>query len=129
VAKEEPFSLIYAPVVHQQSSAGWWRGGQPVKTVSAAKIAAQFNDYLEASQDQPVLVTRNGKPVAVLLAVENQADADQLVEGRARSLRSILQEAHKQLQQGKGIPHEQFWREVEQSRRAKRQGSRRLKKA
>ena len=90
-----------------------------MKTVSAAKIAAQFNDYLEASREQPVLVTRNGKPVAVLMAVQNQAEAEQLALGRVRPLRSILQEAHEQIQQGGGIPHDQFWRELEQSRRAK----------
>jgi prevent-host-death family protein len=100
-----------------------------VKTVSAAKIAAQFNDYLEASREQPVLVTRNGKPVAVLLAVQDQAEAEQLARGRVRSLRSILQEGHEQIQQGKGIPHDQFWREVEQSRRTKQQAPRRGKKA
>jgi prevent-host-death family protein len=99
-----------------------------VKTVSAAKIAAQFDEYLDASREQPVLVTRDGKPVAVLVAVENQAEAKKLVRARARPLRSILQTAHKQLQQGKGIPHEQFWEEVEQSRRAKRKASGRGKK-
>jgi prevent-host-death family protein len=91
-----------------------------MKTASAAKIAAQFNDYLEASREQPVLITRNGKPVAVLLAVQDKAEAEQLASGRLRSLRSIFEEAHEQLQQGGGIPHDQFWREVEQSRRAKR---------
>jgi prevent-host-death family protein len=100
-----------------------------VKTVSAAKIAARFNDYLEASREQPVLVTHNGKPVAVLFAVQNQAEAEQLARGRVRSLRSVLQEAHEQIQQGAGIPHDQFWREVERSRRAKRQASGRGKKA
>lgn len=100
-----------------------------MKTVSAAKIAAQFNDYLEASREQPVLVTRNGKPVAVLLAVQNQAEAEQLARGRVRSLQSILQEAHEQIEQGRAIPHDQFWREIEQSRRAKQQASGRGKKA
>ncbi len=55
-----------------------------VKTVSAAKIAAQFNEYLHASREQPVLVTRNGKPVAVLMAVQNQAEAEQLASVRMR---------------------------------------------
>src|SRR5437588_634470 len=76
----------------------WRGGGSPVKTVSAAKIAAEFNVYLEASREQPVLVTRNGKPVAVLLAVQDQAEAEHLAQSRVRSLRSILQEAHEQLQ-------------------------------
>jgi prevent-host-death family protein len=90
-----------------------------VKTASAAKIAAQFNDYLEASRDQPVLITRNGKPVAVLLAVQDKADAEQLAVGRSRSLRSVFQEAHEQIEKGDGIPEDQFWQQVAQTRRAK----------
>ena len=46
-----------------------------MKTASAAKIAAQFADYLETSREQPVLTTRNGKPVVMLLAVQDRADA------------------------------------------------------
>jgi prevent-host-death family protein len=97
-----------------------------MKTASATKIAAQFHEYLEASRDQPVLITRNGKPVAVLVAVHDKAEAEQLAVRRSRSLRSIFEEAHEQLQQGRGIPHDEFWRQVEQSRRKKRpKGSRR----
>jgi prevent-host-death family protein len=91
-----------------------------MKTVSAAKVASQFNAYLEASREQPVLVTRNGKPVAVLLAVQDKAEAELLASGRPRSLRSVLREAAEQIEKGGGIPHDQFWREVEQARRAKR---------
>ena len=91
-----------------------------MKSASAAKIAAHFDDYLEASREQPVLVTRNGKPVAVLLAVQDKAEAEQLASGRSRSLRSVLEEGHEQIQKGDGIPNAQFWREVEESRRAKR---------
>jgi prevent-host-death family protein len=99
-----------------------------VKTASAAKIAAQFNDYLEASREEPVLITRNGKPVAVLFAVQDKAEAEQLAVSRTRSLRSIFEEAHEQIQKGSGVPHDQFWREVEQ-RRAKRPAPSRRRRA
>jgi prevent-host-death family protein len=98
-----------------------------VRTASAAKIAAQFDEYLEASRDQPVLITRNGKPVAVLLAVHDKAQAEQLAVRRSRSLRSIFEAAHEQLQRGGGIPHDEFWRQVAQSRRAKRSKTSRRK--
>jgi prevent-host-death family protein len=99
-----------------------------VKTITAAKIAAQFNDFLEASRDQPVLITRNGKPVAILLAVQDKAEAEQLACRGSRSLRSVFEEAHQQIQNGGAIPQDQFWREVEQSRRAKRPAPSRDKK-
>ncbi|NUQ62846.1 MAG: type II toxin-antitoxin system prevent-host-death family antitoxin [Pirellulales bacterium] len=100
-----------------------------MKSASAAKVAAQFNDYLEASREQPVLVTRNGKPVAVLVAVENRTEAEQVASGRPRSLHSVLEEGHRQVEEGRGIPHAQFWHEVEQLRRAARPTSPRRKKA
>jgi hypothetical protein len=43
-------------------------------------------------------------------------------------LRSLFEQAHEQIQQGKGIPHDQFWREFAQVRAAKQKGSTRRKK-
>jgi prevent-host-death family protein len=91
-----------------------------VKTASAAKIAAKFNDYLEATRNQPVLITRIGKPVAVLLAVHDKAEAEKLALRGPRTLRSVFEEAHEQLQRGGGIPRDEFWRQVEKTRRGKR---------
>jgi prevent-host-death family protein len=99
-----------------------------VKTVSAARIAAQFNEYLKASRKEPVLITQNGKPVAVLLAIQDKDEAKQLAGGMSRSLRSIFEEAHNQLEQAGGIPEDQFWREVEERRRAKQPPSGRSKR-
>lgn len=91
-----------------------------MKTATAAKIAAQFDDYLEASRKQPVLVTRGGKAVAVLVAVQDKAEAEEVAARRSRSLRSVLAEGHEQIQKRGAIPHAQFWREVEEQRRSKR---------
>jgi prevent-host-death family protein len=99
-----------------------------MKSASATKIAARFNDYLKASREQPVLITRNGKAVAVPLAVQDKTHAEKLAVERSRSLRSIFKEAHEQIRKGQGIPHDQFWREVERSRRAKRTVSARGKR-
>lgn len=95
-----------------------------MKSASARKIAAHFNDYLEASREQPVLITHNGKPVAVLLSVHDKAEARQLAASRRRPLRSIFEEAHEQLQSGGAIPEDEFWRQVEQLRRSRRPRSR-----
>ena len=88
-----------------------------MRTASAAQVAAEFYAYLKASREQPLVVTHHGKPVAVLVAVRDDAEAERLASGRLRSLRSVFEEAHEQLQKGGGIPHDQFWREVAQARR------------
>ena len=99
-----------------------------MKTASAAKVAAQFDNYLAASQEQPVLVTRNGKPVAVLMAVRDKREAEKLAASPQRSLRSIFKEAHEQIEQSGGIPHEEFWKQVAQSRSAMRKPSARSRR-
>jgi antitoxin (DNA-binding transcriptional repressor) of toxin-antitoxin stability system len=68
-----------------------------------------------------VLITRNGKPVALLLAVHGKVEAERLAS-RSRSLRSIFEGAHEQIKKGEAIPQDQFWREVERRRRGKRPG-------
>ena len=90
-----------------------------MKSASAAKVAARFDDYLQVSREHPVLVTRNGKPVAVLLGVRNKREAEKLASP-PRSLRSVFKQAHDQIEHGDGIPHEEFWKHVAKSRAAKR---------
>ena len=93
-----------------------------MKTASASKVAAQFNDFLDASQEQPVLVTRNGKPVAVLMAVRNKAEAEQLAASPPRSLRSIFQ---KRLRKSSSRPGEFRTRSSGNRSRAKSAATRR----
>lgn len=87
LASGDGFVLPSVQVEGPKPAHGWRRGIDTMKSASAAKVAAQFNDYLEASRQQPVLVTRNGKPVAVLVAVQDRAEAEEVASGRSRSLR------------------------------------------
>lgn len=85
-----------------------------MKSASAAKIAARFDEYLGASRKEPMLITRNRKPVALLLAVEDKAEAQRLAVRGFLSLRSVFEAAHAGLESGRAIPHDQFWREVKE---------------
>jgi prevent-host-death family protein len=84
-----------------------------VKVATQNEVAADFAEYVEATKKGPVVVTKNGKPVAVLLRSESEEDVERLLMGHSRKLQSILQAARKRFRQGRGIPHETFWKEVE----------------
>ena len=84
-----------------------------MKTASAAKIAAQFNDYLDASRTQPVLITRNGKPVAVRLGVDDEDELERLVLAYSPKLQTILNAARERVRSGAGVAHEDFWRDLD----------------
>lgn len=77
------------------------------------QVAAEFAEYVKAAKSGPVVVTSKGKPVAVLLRTEDEEDLERLLMGHSPKLQSILESARRRFRAGRGIPHEEFWREVE----------------
>ena len=89
-----------------------------MKTASVADVKAHLSAYLKESREGPVIVTRNGKAVAVLLAVTDVDELERLVLAHSPKFRAILDKSRRQIEETGGIPHEQFWREVKaESRR------------
>lgn len=76
-----------------------------MQTATIARVKAKFNEFLRKSSDGPVVVTRNGKPVAVLLGVQNDEDLENIVLAHSPRLREILNQARPQIREGAGIPH------------------------
>jgi prevent-host-death family protein len=84
-----------------------------VKVATQDEVAADFAEYVKAAKKSPVVVTNKGKPVAVLLRSGSAADIERLLMGHSPKLQAILQAARKRFRQGRGISHENFWKEVE----------------
>jgi prevent-host-death family protein len=85
-----------------------------VKIASVAEVKAQFSAYLKESEQGLVIVTRNGRPVAALLAVRDDEELERLVLAHSPRLQSILKTARQQIREGEGISHEDFWREMDE---------------
>ena len=84
-----------------------------MKVATQKQVAAEFAQYVKATKAGPVVVTSNGKPVAVLFRTEDEEDLERLLMGHSPKLQSILEAARKRFREGRGIPHELFWQEVE----------------
>jgi prevent-host-death family protein len=100
-----------------------------MKIASVAEVKAQFSAFLKESARGPVVVTRNGRPVAVLIGVEDEDEIERLLMAYSPRLRAILEESRKQIREGQGIGHEEFWSEVEVAPPSRRRGEARRKKA
>ena len=88
-----------------------------MKIASVADVKARLSAYLKESQEGPVIVTRNGKAVAVLLAVTDEDELERLVLAHSPRFQKLLDRSRRQIEETGGIPHEQFWREVDAERR------------
>src|ERR1700687_1875925 len=83
-----------------------------MKIASVADVKARLSAYLRESQEGPVIVTRNGKAVAVLLAVTNEDELERLILAHSPKFQAMLDKSRRQIEETGGIPHDQFWREV-----------------
>jgi prevent-host-death family protein len=83
-----------------------------MKIASVADIKARLSAYLKETAKGPVVVTRNGKAVAVLLAVTDDEELERLVLAHSPKFQALLDKSRRQIEETGGIPHEQFWREV-----------------
>src|SRR5437016_14514252 len=90
-----------------------------MKIASVAHVKARLSSYLKASATTPVVVTRNGKAVAVLLGVQDDDESERLLLAHSRKLRAILNAAERRIDEGAGIAHDEFWQDVELANRAR----------
>jgi prevent-host-death family protein len=102
-----------------------------MRIASVAAVKARLSAYLKESESGPVIVTRNGKAVAVLLAITDDDELERLILAHSPKFRAMLDKSRRQIEESGGIPHEQFWREVEAQTREQsakgKQGRRRTK--
>ena len=85
-----------------------------MKIASVADVKARFSAFLRESKRGPVIVTRNGKPTAVLLSVDDEDEIERLTLAYSPKFQKMLSLARQQIREGVGIRHEDFWREVEE---------------
>ena len=84
-----------------------------MKIAPVAELKAQFSAYLKSSTEGPIVVTRHGKPVAVLLSIEHEDELERLVLAYTPKFQGILEAAREQIRETGGIGHEEFWQEME----------------
>ena len=78
-----------------------------------ADVMARLSAYLdEGGAAGPVVITRNGKAVAVLLVPDDDGDLERLLLARSPRFRALLNRSRRSIQQGKGLSEAAFWQAV-----------------
>ena len=82
-----------------------------MKIAPLADVKTHLSAYLEACRSEgPVIITRNGKAIAVLLAPEDDEDLERLVLSRSPQFHKLLERSRQSLRGGKGLTREEFWK-------------------
>ncbi len=78
-----------------------------------ADVKARLSTYIEQCEiNGPVVITRNGKAVAVLLAPADDDDLEELLLARSPRLQALLAKSRQSIKSGKGLSREEFWQAV-----------------
>ena len=94
-----------------------------MKIAALADVKAHLSAYLaQCETEGPVVITRNGKAVAVLLAPYDDDDLERLVLGRSVRFRALLNRSRQSIKEGKGLSEAAFWKAVRR-RTEKREAS------
>jgi prevent-host-death family protein len=84
-----------------------------MKRASVKEVKERLAEYVEKGQSEPILVTRRGRAVAVLVPLEDPDELERLALAYSPRFRAILMESEQQIREGRAIPHDEFWRKVQ----------------
>ena len=100
-----------------------------MKIASVAEVKSQFSAFLKASAGGPVVVTRNGRPVAVIIGVQDEDEIERLLMAYSPHLRAILERSRQQIREGQWLSEEDFWSQMEEAPPSKGPAKPRRKRA
>ena len=84
-----------------------------MKITSVADMKAHFSAYIEKYKDGPVIVTKHGRPVAVLVSMLEDDELERFILAHTPRFRRLLDAAEERIQQTGGVKHDDFWGSLE----------------
>lgn len=86
-----------------------------MKIAPLAEVKAKLSAYVEECEsDGPVVITRNGKAVAVLLAPTDDEDLENILLTRSPRFQALLARSRQSMQEGRSLSEDDFWQAVAQ---------------
>lgn len=92
-----------------------------MKIAALADVKAHLSAYLDQCENEgPVIITRNGRAAAVLLAPKDNDDLERLILAHSRRFQSLLSRSRRSIKAGKGVSHDEFWKTIARRKQVKR---------
>lgn len=84
-----------------------------MRIASDVDVKARLSEYVdECSFEGPLVITRKGKAIAVLLVPFDEEDLERLLLARSPRFRALLSRSRKSIKDGKGLSEGDFWNAV-----------------
>jgi len=84
-----------------------------MKIASLAEVKSKFSKYIKDSHNGAVVITKNGRPAAVLLSIENDDHLERIILSESKLFQSVIRKSEKQIATGNKMTHNAFWKQLE----------------
>jgi prevent-host-death family protein len=84
-----------------------------MKIAPLAEVKDRFSAYIDESHESPIIVTRNGRPVAMLIAIKDEDDLDSLLLAHDQRFLRLLEEARQRVRTTGGLSLAEMRQQVE----------------
>jgi prevent-host-death family protein len=78
-----------------------------------ADVKARFSAYIKKTLQGPVVVTKNGRPVVVMLSVKDEVELERILLAHSRKFQAMLDAAEQRIKDTGGIEHDDLWNMLE----------------
>lgn len=83
-----------------------------------ADVKARFSAYIKQLQTSPVIVTKNGRHVAIMMSISGEDDLERIMLAVSPKFQALLDQAEKRIQETGGVSHEDVWAQIEAEAKA-----------
>lgn len=87
-----------------------------MKIAPLAEVKDRLSAYIDAARESAIVVTRSGKPVALLTSIREDDDLDRLLLAHDPQFARLLERARERVRAGRYLTSAQFWRQLRQRR-------------
>ena len=91
-----------------------------MKMAPVAEVKAKFSAFLDETANGPVIVTKNGRPAAVIVQMTDPDELERFILAHSPKFTALLDAAEERVRRTGGLSHEELWRRV--GKRTKRRG-------
>jgi prevent-host-death family protein len=88
-----------------------------MRIAPVAEVKAKFSEYLKKAEKSPIIVTKNGRPVAAIVsAPQDEAEMERFILANTPRFQALLNHMDSRIRKTGGIDHDVFWKSVQKKR-------------
>jgi prevent-host-death family protein len=88
-------------------------GSRAMNIAPLGEVKAKFSAYVRKAQEGPIIVTKNGKPVILMLKIQDDDDLERLLLANSPKFQNMLDVAEERVRETGGVSHDDVWKEIE----------------